>query len=518
MRTWFETDPDRFQRFSLSAASLFLDYSRNRITPETMDALVQLANACHLKDNITALFSGEPLNHTEGRPALHTALRDPHHQPVMVNGENIAARIAETNESMRTFTRRIHTGEWRGATGKRIESIVTIGIGGSYAGPMMCDYALREFAVSPLRFYFISSVDKSPLDHVLQHIDPETTLFIISSKSFTTIETLTNARTVLTWMKQRLGTDVMPQHVIAVTAAPEKAIAFGIPANNIFPLWEWVGGRYSIWSAIGLPLLLMLGEAQFNAFLSGAYAMDQHFREAEFSKNMPVILALLGIWYTNFFGASTQAIIPYTNRLRYFIPYLQQADMESNGKHINRNGQPLSYTTGPVLFGEEGVIGQHAYHQLLHQGKHFIPVDFILTGRGQSQDEHQDILIASALSQAQALMRGKSFPEAREALLAKQVDDERASALAPHQVIPGNKPSNILVLNQLTPYTLGALIALYEHKIFVQGTLWNINSFDQWGVELGKQLLPDILAHVQGATTNSPVDTATASLISVLSR
>ncbi len=419
MRDWFNEDPERFSRFSLSASDILLDYSRNRITDNTMALLDNLANAVGLKEQIEALFSGKRVNNTENRPALHTALRDSSHAAITVNDENVATLISEAQQRLRAAVSAIHSGEWRGSTSRPFTHIVNIGIGGSYTGPMMCTYALQAYATSRLQFHFISSVDKNHVDEILQRIDPETTLFIISSKSFTTIETLTNAETVIAWMKDRLGADILQHQFAAVTSARAKAVKFGIPEARIFPVWEWVGGRYSVWSAIGLPLMLMLGNAGFDEFLAGADSMDQHFRTAAFRDNMPVILALLGVWYSNFFGAHAQAIVPYAHRLRYFIPYLQQADMESNGKRNNLQGEIVSYTTGPVIFGEEGVIGQHAYHQLLHQGPQLIPADFILTGNdGTGTDIHQNIIIASALSQAQALMRGKTYEEAREQLIA----------------------------------------------------------------------------------------------------
>jgi glucose-6-phosphate isomerase len=427
--------------------------------------------------------------------------------------------ITETQQKLTEFVKKIHSHQWRGVTGKPIEHIVNIGIGGSYTGPMMCTEALREYAVSSLKFHFISSVDKVQLNDVILRINPETTLFIISSKSFSTIETLTNAETIVAWMKNKLGTDVLRHHFIAVTAAADKALRFGIQPDCIFPLWDWVGGRYSVWSAIGLPLMLMLGHERFDEFLEGAYAMDQHFRHAPFSENMPVLLALLGIWYNNFFSANVQAIVPYAHRLRYFIPYLQQAEMESNGKRVSQHGEDLTYATGPVIFGEEGVIGQHAYHQLLHQGQHLIPVDFILTSVDASlSNPHDDILLASALSQANALMRGKTYEEAQTELMANGHSAAKAAELARHQIIPGNKPSNLICMHHLTPRSLGALLALYEHKIFVQGAIWDINSFDQWGVELGKQLLPAILRHINGTARDEHIDTATADLIQYLER
>jgi glucose-6-phosphate isomerase len=515
MRDWFDQDERRFEKFSLEEDGLFLDYSRNRITEKTISLLCDLANALSLTEKREALFNGSPVNTTEKRPALHTALRDVNHSAILVNGENIAPLINETQKKICALTATIHDKKWKGITGKPIFHIVNIGIGGSYLGPMMCTHALKDFAITDLKFHFISSVDKDHINEVLQEIDPETTLFIISSKSFSTLETITNADTIATWMKEKFGQEAIAKHFIAITAATEKASAFGIPKEHIFPLWDWIGGRYSIWSTIGLPLMLMIGEQGFANFMQGAYRMDKHFKEADFAHNMPVLLALLGIWYRNFFGASVQAIIPYAHRLRYLIPYLQQAEMESNGKNINLGGESITYATGSVIFGEEGCNGQHAYHQLLHQGQHLIPVDFILVGKPMPNglvDSRHDILIASGFSQAQALMRGKTYTEAYQALLKANFSEIAAAELAPHQVVPGNRPSNVLFLDRITPKNLGALIALYEHKIFVQGAIWGINSFDQWGVELGKQLLPAILDCVHNQHQQS-TDSATTGLI-----
>jgi glucose-6-phosphate isomerase len=491
MRDWFTQDPLRFSRFSLQAGELLLDYSRNRITDLTLSLLCQLAEEAQLAAKIAALFAGDAINFSENRPALHTALRDVRHTPVYINGENIALPIQHALDAMRDLTNQIHKHEWRGATGRPIEHIVNIGIGGSYLGPMMCTQALKDFAVSALQFHFISTIDQSHLQDVLQQIDPETTLFIISSKSFGTLETLTNARAILRFMQEKIGPRALSHHFIAVTAVPEKAQELGIPSEHIFPLWDFVGGRYSIWSAIGLPLMLMIGPDQFEEFLAGAHTMDTHFRTTDFAHNMPVILGLLSIWYINFFGVVAHAIAPYSYRLRHFVPYIQQAEMESNGKCVNSEGNRIHYATGPVIFGEEGSNGQHAYHQLLHQGQHLIPVDFILVGQQAAGDEQQAILMASGLSQAQALLQGSSQHG--------------------HQLAPGNRPSNIIFLNRLTPASLGSLLALYEHKIFVQSAIWNIIPFDQWGVELGKQLLPDILQCIQQSGEHP--DPATAGLI-----
>lgn len=499
MRDWFAEDAARFSRFSLQTNGIFLDYSRHRATDETLSLLIKLAHATGLEEKIKALFAGFPLNLTEKRPALHSALRDQEHRAIVVNQQNIAPLIIENQQKMAALVKAVHEQSWRGVTGKPIAHIVNIGIGGSHLGPLMAVHALKDFAVSSLTFHFISTVDKANLNEVLSQIDLEATLFILSSKSFSTIETLTNAKTIATLLQEKWGEAALQRHFVAITSAVKKAIAFGVSPENIFPLWDWVGGRYSIWSAIGLPLMLMIGSAHFADFLDGGFQMDQHFKEAPFGQNMPVLLALLSIWYTNFFHATTQAIIPYSHQLRYLIPYLQQAEMESNGKSVNLKGDTIIHATSPVLFGEEGCNGQHTYHQLLHQGKHFIPADFILIGPSTqtADDAHHDILFASALSQAEALMRGKTFEEAYNQLLAARYSPAEALELAHHQVIPGNRPSNILFLDSLTPSNLGALLALYEHKIFIQGAIWNINSFDQWGVELGKQLLPSILSRLQ---------------------
>ena len=512
MRDWFLRDHDRFDRFSIAADGIFLDYSRNRIDEKTLELLCQLADAVQLPAKIAALFSGKPINITENRPALHTALRDGKATSLLVNDENIIPAIKRAQTQAEEFVAKIHTKSWKGATGKPIKSIVNIGIGGSHLGPMMATHALSPYAVTDLQFEFVSTVDKANLDDALKLIDPETTLFIISSKSFNTIETLTNANTIVAWMKGKVGTAALAHHFVAVTAAPKKAVAFGIPAANCFPLWEWVGGRYSIWSAIGLPLRLMIGNQQFADFLAGAHEMDLHFKHADFKQNIPVLLALLSIWYNNFFAANAHAIAPYSHRLRHLVDYLQQAEMESNGKRNDLSGNLLPYTTSPIIFGEEGCNGQHAYHQLLHQGPHLVPVDFILIGN-EFPDVHHDILIASGLSQAQALMHGKTYDEAYAELIAANPADDKAKQIAPHRVIPGNRPSNVLFLDRLSPKNLGALLALYEHKIFVQGAIWNINSFDQWGVELGKQLLPAILNELQLTKATTQLDCATEGLI-----
>lgn len=519
MRQWFCEEKDRYDQYSLACGELLLDYSRNRINQTTLQLLTQLANEAKLQDKIRSLFNGEPINYTEKRSVLHSALRDQQSSPILVQGDNIAPKITAALAQMREFSEKIHDQTWRGVTGKPIKHIVNIGIGGSHLGPKMACHALKDSAIpTNIQFHFVSSIDKSLINDVLQQIDPEATLFIISSKTFGTLETLTNAQTILSWMQAKWGKAVIQHHFVAVTANITAAQTLGLPEENIFPIWEWVNGRYSIWSAIGLPLMLMIGSAGFDEFLAGAFEMDQHFQQADFAHNMPVLLGLLGIWYQNFFQSQVQAIIPYSYRLRDLIPYLQQAEMESNGKSMDINGKPIDYATGPIIFGEEGSNGQHSYHQLLHQGQYLVPADIILVGKPSAADSnddglHQDILVSSGLSQAQALMQGKTFAEARAELLATGHSTTEADYLAMHKLVPGNRPSNVLFIERLTPKNLGTLLALYEHKIFVQGAIWNINSFDQWGVELGKQLLPDILQRLQGDLVTSHTDSATMGLI-----
>lgn len=503
MQDWFANDTQRFQRFSIQMNGILLDYSKNRITEESIKLLCALAKETQLAEKITALFAGDPINSTERRAVRHTALRE--------NPSSIS-EVQTTLEKVREFTEKVRKQQWRGATGKPIRHIVNIGIGGSHLGPLMTTHALAEYALPDLHCHFISNIDGVHLHAVLGKINPEETLFIISSKSFTTLETLTNAKTARLWLTEKLNQTDLTAHFIAVTAEPARAKEWGIPDTHIFPLWEWVGGRYSIWSAIGLPLVLLIGMENFSDFLAGAHEMDVHFQETEFSHNMPVIMALLDIWYINFFGAPHRAIVPYGHQLHYFPDYIQQADMESNGKSVTHQGHSVDYLTGPIIFGKQGCDAQHSFFQLLHQGPHIIPIDFILIGKTHRLPYHHDVLIASGLSQSQALMQGKSAQQAKEELLAAGYSKEDATRLAAHKAIPGNRPNNVLFLNAVSPRILGALIALYEHKIFTQSVIWNINAFDQWGVELGKQLLPDILTNLQSETLIKQ-DASTAGLI-----
>jgi glucose-6-phosphate isomerase len=514
MLALFAKDPERTANLSLQVGELFLDYSKNRVTSETLQLFENLLNAIHFKEKTEDLFSGKPINFTEHRSVLHTALRNFKQQPVLVNDIDIMPDIAKTLAKIKHFSDQVRNQDWRGVTGKPIKHIVNIGIGGSNSGPLLTTQALNDFALPSLRCHFISKVDGVHVENVLKEIDPETSLFIISSKTFTTIETLTNAKTIRKWLEKKLGTSDLSAHFIAVTSAPQKAIEFGIDANNIFPMWDWVGGRYSAWSAIGLPLAILIGMDNFIDFLKGAEAMDTHFREAPLTQNMPVILAILGVWYINFFQATTQAIIPYSQHLDFLRVYLQQLDMESNGKRVNQHGEFIDYLTGPVLWGEHGSDGQHAFHQLLHQGTHLIPVDFILVGQVANEfHEQQDILIASALSQAKALLQGKTSAQALAELELQGYTGSDIKQLANHKSLPGNRPSNTLFIKTMTPFNLGALLALYEHKVFTQGIIWNINSFDQWGVELGKQLLPQILNDVINSASSKEHDASTLHLI-----
>lgn len=514
MQSWFAQDPLRFNRFSLQLNGILLDYSKNQITKETLDLLFKFADRLNIENKIADLFTDNILNTSENRAALHTALRNPSSEPIFINKQNVMPDIHATLKKMHEVSDQIRNQKWLGATNKPIRHIVNIGIGGSHLGPLMVTYALQNYATDQLHCYFVSNIDSAHLFDLFKKIDPETTLFIISSKTFSTLETLTNARTIRQWMVEKVGETHLSRHFVAVTANPEKAIEFGIPAEQIFHLWEWVGGRYSVWSAIGLPLAIMIGMDNFLEFLKGAHEMDEHFRNAEFSKNMPVMMALIGIWYINFFGAESHAIVPYAHQLNYFRAHLQQLDMESNGKHVTNRNILANYATGPIIWGEQGCNGQHAFHQLLHQGQHFVPVDFIIVGENNHVlKNHHDILIASGLSQAQALMEGKTVEQAFNELIAEGYTEQDAKRLAPHKSIPGNRPSNILFIDKLTPRNLGALVALYEHKIFVQGIIWDINSFDQWGVELGKQLLPMILTHLKNPESTVQLDASTLGLI-----
>ncbi|MDP1708132.1 MAG: glucose-6-phosphate isomerase [Gammaproteobacteria bacterium] len=515
MRDLFQEDAQRFNRFSLSVNDILLDYSKNRITEETLRLLLDLAAQADIKTWSEKMFSGDKINVTENRAVLHVALRNRSNRPVVVDGEDVMPDVNAVLAHMQKFTEAVRSGEWKGYSGKAIADIVNIGIGGSDLGPKMVCAALTPYGKAGLRMHFVSNVDGTHMAETLKVVNPETTLFIVASKTFTTQETLSNAHTARAWfLKIAKSEAAIARHFVAVSTNAGEVASFGIDTANMFEFWDWVGGRYSLWSAIGLPVALYIGMENFEALLAGAHEMDEHFRSAPLEQNMPVILALLGIWYNNFFGAQTQAIFPYDQYLCEFPAYFQQGDMESNGKGVTRDGHHVDYATGPVLWGEPGTNGQHAFYQLLHQGTKLIPADFIAPMETHNPiGEHHRILLANFFAQTEALMRGKTEAEARAELVQQGLQGEALESLLPHKIFPGNKPTNSIVVKRITPHTLGALIALYEHKIFVQGVIWNINSFDQWGVELGKQLAQRILPELTSAASVTTHDCSTNGLI-----
>jgi glucose-6-phosphate isomerase len=515
MREAFSTDPERFSKLSLSSCGIFLDYSKNLINHETRELLVNLAQETGLAQSIRALFDGEPINASEARPALHTALRRPIGDKVLVDGVDVMPEVQRVLQQMTELVGSIHDGLWRGYTEKPITDVVNIGIGGSFLGPQLVSEALLPFAQRGVRCHYLANIDGSEFHELSAKLRAETTLFIVSSKSFSTLETLKNAQAARRWYLAQGGSEAqLYRHFIAVSSNREAAVAFGIHEENIFPMWDWVGGRYSLWSAIGLPIAMSIGMSNFKELLSGAYSMDEHFQSAPFERNMPVLLALLGIWYGNFWDAQSQAILPYDHYLRNITKHLQQLDMESNGKRVRQDGSPVDCATGPVIWGGVGCNGQHAYHQLLHQGTQLIPADFIVpvVSYNPVADHHQ-WLYANCLSQSQALMLGKSRAEAEAELRTKGIDEEQVQYLAPHKVIPGNRPSNTLVLERISPRRLGALVAMYEHKVFVQSAIWGINAFDQWGVELGKELGKGVYQRLTGDEQQPAEDPSTQGLI-----
>ena len=513
MRDLFARDPGRFPRYTVECGDLLLDYSKNRVTEETLDLLMDLAREMRLPQWREALFSGERINCTEDRAVLHTALRGD--APVVLDGEDVMPAVRAVLERMRGFTEQVRSGRWTGYTGKPIRHVVNIGIGGSDLGPLMVCEALRPYGHPGLSMHFVSNVDGTHLAETLKAVDPETTLFIIASKTFTTQETLTNAHSARTWfLASGAGEGDIRRHFVAVSTHTEKVKAFGIDPENMFVFWDWVGGRYSLWSAIGLPIALYLGMDRFEELLAGGRDMDHHFREAPLERNMPVIMALMGVWYVNFFGAHSHAILPYDQYLHRFPAYLQQADMESNGKSVDRQGQRVGWHTGPVIWGEPGTNGQHAFYQLIHQGTRLVPCDFLAPCNSQNpMGDHHDILMSNVFAQTQALMQGRTLETVQAQMRAEGLDEDTVARLAPHRVFEGNRPSNTLLFDRLTPRTLGRLIALYEHRIFVQGVIWNVNSYDQWGVELGKQLARSVLDDLRADTPATGHDVSTNGLI-----
>ncbi len=515
LRDLFAQDSSRFQRFSLSFDDILFDYSKNRITEQTMTLLFDLARAANLPDAINAMFSGEKINNTERRAVLHVALRNRANRPIFVDGQDVMPDVNRVLEKMRDFSERVRSGEWRGFTGKPITHVVNIGIGGSDLGPKMVVKALTPYGHPGLKFHFVSNVDGTDIAETLKVTPPETTLFLIASKTFTTQETMANAGAARAWFLEHAGDPAaVAKHFVAISTTTAKVTGFGIDPANMFEFWDWVGGRYSLWSAIGLSIILAIGMERFEELLTGAHRVDEHFRSIPLERNIPVIMGLLGVWYNNFFGAETHAILPYDEYLTHFPAYFQQGDMESNGKSVDKEGRPVELSTGPVIWGQPGTNGQHAFYQLIHQGTKLIPCDFLAPAQSHNPiGDHHTLLLSNFFAQTEALMRGKTADEARAELTAQGVAPDQLDLLVAAKTFAGNRPSNSFLFKRLTPQTLGSLIALYEHKIFTQGVIWNINSFDQMGVELGKQLANVILPELRDDTAVTSHDSSTNGLI-----
>lgn len=515
MRDLFAEDPQRFEKFSLRLDDLLFDYSKNRITDKTLSWLLDLAEQANLAANIEAMFNGQKINNTEDRAVLHIALRNRANRPIYVDGTDVMPGVNRVLDQMRRFSEKVRTGIWRGYTGKVITDVVNIGIGGSDLGPKMVTLALAPYARPALKSHFVSNVDGTDIAETLKWVNPETTLFLIASKTFTTQETMTNAHTAREWFLSHAKDEAaIAKHFAALSTNEAGVTGFGIDAENMFEFWDWVGGRYSLWSAIGLSIALAIGMDHFEELLAGAHKVDEHFRTAPFNENIPVIMGLLGIWYNNFFEAQSQAILPYDQYLSRFAAYLQQGDMESNGKRVTKDGHAVDYTTGPIIWGEPGTNGQHAFYQLIHQGTKLIPCDFIAPAKSQNPlMDHHPILLSNFFAQTEALMKGKTEAEARAELESTGVTGDQLDLLARAKVFPGNKPSNSIMFEKLTPATLGSLIALYEHKIFTQGVIWDVNSFDQMGVELGKVLAKAILPELKDDAEIQSHDASTNGLI-----
>jgi len=492
LRELFASDSTRGEKLAAEGAGLFLDYSKNRVTETTLKLLLQLAEECDLRGRVDAMFRGEKINTTEKRAVLHVALRAPKNATILLDGKNVVPAVHDVLDKMATFSDRIRSGEWVGHTGKRIRNIINIGIGGSDLGPVMTYEALRHYTDRSLTFRFVSNIDGTDFVEATRDLDPAETLFIVSSKTFTTLETMTNAQTARDWLLKGLGGDkaAVARHFVAVSTNAEKVSAFGIDTDNMFGFWDWVGGRYSMDSAIGLSTMLAIGPDNFRSMLDGFHQMDEHFRTAPFEQNLPILLGLLTVWYTDFFDAQTVAVLPYEQYLKRFPAYLQQLTMESNGKHVTLDGKQVNYDTGPVYWGEPGTNGQHSFYQLIHQGTRLIPCDFIAFGHALTPlGRHHDMLLSNVFAQAEALAFGKTAEEVRA--------EGTRKGLVPHRVFEGNRPSNVILADRLTPEALGKLVALYEHSVFTQGAIWNINSFDQWGVELGKALAQRIIPELE---------------------
>ncbi|GAA8721989.1 glucose-6-phosphate isomerase [Helicobacter pylori] len=515
MRDWFSKDKERASRYFVQLESLSLDYSKNRLNDTTLKLLFELANDCSLKEKIEAMFKGEKINTTEKRAVLHTALRSLNDAEILLDNMEVLKSVRSVLKRMRAFSDSVRSGKRLGYTNQVITDIVNIGIGGSDLGALMVCTALKRYGHPRLKMHFVSNVDGTQILDVLEKINPASTLFIVASKTFSTQETLTNALTARKWFVERSGDEKhIAKHFVAVSTNKEAVQQFGIDEHNMFEFWDFVGGRYSLWSAIGLSIMIYLGKKNFNALLKGAYLMDEHFRNAPFESNLPVLMGLIGVWYINFFQSKSHLIAPYDQYLRHFPKFIQQLDMESNGKRISKKGEIIPYDTCPVVWGDMGINAQHAFFQLLHQGTHLIPIDFIASlDKKPNAKGHHEILFSNVLAQAQAFMKGKSYEEALGELLSKGLDKDEAKDLAHHRVFFGNRPSNILLLEKISPNNIGALVALYEHKVFVQGVIWDINSFDQWGVELGKELAVPILQELEGHKSNAYFDSSTKHLI-----
>lgn len=520
LRELFEEDPNRFKKFSIRMGDILIDYSKNRINGRTRAYLVQLANECNLQEAIDQMFAGEKINATENRAVLHTALRNRSNTPVKVDGKDVMPDVNEVLEKMKVFSTKVRSGAWKGYTGKKITDIVNIGIGGSDLGPVMVTEALKSYGDRDLNVHFVSNVDGTHIAETLRSLNADTTLFMIASKTFTTQETMANAHTARTWfLDSAQNSEFVKKHFVAISTNQAEVEKFGIDPVNMFGFWDWVGGRYSLWSAIGLSIACAIGFPNFEQLLAGAHDMDNHFRTTKFERNIPVMLALLGIWYNNFFDAQSHAILPYDQYMHRFAAYFQQGDMESNGKNVDRNGEPVSYQTGPVIWGEPGTNGQHAFYQLIHQGTKLIPCDFIAPALSHNPlGDHHKMLLSNFFAQTEALMNGKTEDEARAELVASGYTKEAIDYLSPFKAFEGNRPTNSILVKKVTPRVLGSLIAMYEHKIFVQGVIWNVFSFDQWGVELGKQLANKIYPELQNDWPIADHDSSTNGLINQYKR
>ena len=520
MRDMFTSDPDRFEKFSISFDEILFDYSKNRITEKTISLLLALAEQAGLKTKIDAAFSGEKINNTEDRPVLHVALRNRSNHPIEVDGQDVMPAVNSVLDKMKGFVSAVRSGEWKGHTGKAITDVVNIGIGGSDLGPKMVVTALTPYTRPDLRSHFVSNVDGTDIAEVLKQVNPETTLFLIASKTFTTQETMANAQTARTWLLDVAGDKAaIARHFVALSTNDEAVVKFGIDPANMFAFWDWVGGRYSLWSAIGTSIALAIGFDNFEKLLDGAHAVDEHFRQSPLKENIPVLMGLLGIWYNNFFGAESHAILPYDQYMMHFPSYFQQGDMESNGKSVTRQGEAVDYQTGPVIWGQPGTNGQHAFYQLIHQGTKLIPCDFLAPAQSQNAiGNHHTLLLSNFFAQPEALMKGKTAAEVREELEGQGYSGEKLELLVAAKTFAGNRPSNSFLFRRLTPETLGSLVALYEHKIFTQGVIWDINSFDQWGVELGKVLANVIGPELESDEQVTGHDASTNGLINAYKR